>query len=1352
MAPREAFPTRALSDWRDSSRGLHTAFDHPILRLKPERIVAPAGWAGHLPFAFWLIAVHRPRVFVELGAGAGTSYCGFCQAVRHLDLRGAGFAVDTWTGHDQGGSSGGDVYEDLSRYHDGRYASFSTLVRATFNDARGTFPDGSIDLLHLDGGHDYAAARRDVESWLPKLSSRGVLLLHDIAKRRGDAGAHQLWDELAARFPSFAFTHNQGLGVLAVGSDQSPEMRWLTARGRSTADADEVRRQMVAIAAASIEIGELKDSVRLLTQELADTRQARDLALHTVEERAGRLTEQLVRQRADANNTRSNYERRLRFVEDELARLTNSTSWRLTAPIRESRRSLGRAKHSAAVQVERLLRTAYQRLPITSQHRWAIKTFGFRVSGWLMRGTASYQRWQGTVAQASRMMATLEPLLDERDVPRLLTTIEFAEVSDPVVSIVIPFYGQLAYTARCLASVARHLPKMPIEIVLVDDASPDNNADVLSAIKGVRVIRNPSNAGFIESCNRGAREARGRYLIFLNNDTEVQTEWCDELVRTLTEVPDCGIAGAKLVYPDGRLQEAGGIVWRDGSAWNYGRMDDPRKPVYCYRRDVDYVSGAAMAVPRDLFFDVGGFDACYTPAYYEDVDLAFKVRERGRRVVLQPRSIVVHYEGISSGRDLSSGVKAHQVENGRTFHARWRARLAAHHEPGQQVERARERGPAFRVLFLDHCTPEPDKDAGSGAVLHLFRILQGLGGKITFIPEDNYLYLEPYTTDLQRMGVECLYAPFVTSVKEHLQDAADGYDLILMYRYTTAVRHLRSIRKYAKRAKVVLLDVDLHFLRERREAELRQDQAVGERAERVKQQELAVIRQVDYTMVHSTVERDVLAAECATCPVAVFGWVADAVGTTVPYESRRDLLFVGGFQHPPNVDAVLYFANEILPRIRETLPDIRLHVVGSNPPAAIRELESDAVIIEGFVPDLKPLFDSVRVAIAPLRFGAGVKGKVATAMAHGVPSVATRMAAEGMDLVPGRDIVVADSPEAFAKGVCEVYSSPALWNTVSTAGLAAVQREFSSSRASSVISGVLDELGVSVPQDNVHVVRISSRAEYDVHVAASAAELDRQRAVEARLVPAGRSLFTVTGLCVNCGTYTALRVAVDEGLNAAGQRVPNWREQQICAQCGLNSRTRVALHAVQSWLDVGADDSIYLMEQTTPLFRALSARYPRLVASEYLGDRVANGQSLGGIRNEDATCLTFEDGAFSAILSFEVFEHIADYRQAFRESARCLKPGGRLVFTAPFVVARDSTLVRARLDHDGAVVHIEPPEYHGDPLSPKGGILCFQHFGWDIVEALKAAGFQSTEALLVWSRQFGYLGDNQLLFVASKAR
>jgi GT2 family glycosyltransferase len=257
----------------------------------------------------------------------------------------------------------------------------------------------------------------------------------------------------------------------------------------------------------------------------------------------------------------------------------------------------------------------------------------------------------------------------------------------PSSSIIIPTHDGLDHLRLCLASLEEALPE-PFrgEVIVVDDASGGEMQAFLkerqASLPYLKVIRSAQNRGFVASCNRGARTATGDILIFLNDDTIPQTGWLRALLRTFREHPDAGAVGGKLIYPDGRLQEAGNSVFSDGSAANIGRDDRAiEAPHYNYLREVDYCSGALLATPRALFSEIGGFDKRYAPGYYEDTDYCFEVRKHGYRVYYQPESVVVHTEGGTGGTDLTSGAKRFQVVNHEKFARKWKDALRAQPKP-----------------------------------------------------------------------------------------------------------------------------------------------------------------------------------------------------------------------------------------------------------------------------------------------------------------------------------------------------------------------------------------------------------------------------------------------------------------------------------------------------------------------------------------------------------------------------------------------------------------------------------------------------------------------------------------------
>jgi GT2 family glycosyltransferase len=626
----------------------------------------------------------------------------------------------------------------------------------------------------------------------------------------------------------------------------------------------------------------------------------------------------------------------------------------------------------------------------------------------------------------------------------------------PDVSIVIPVHGELAWTLNALDSLLRHASRFSFEIIVMDDVSPDLSGELLPYVAGIRYVRRAQNGGFIASCNEGAELAAGRYVVMLNNDTRVVEGWLDELIESFARWPAAGLVGSKLHYADGSLQEAGGIVWRDGSASNYGRGDDPNRPQYSYARQVDYISGCAIALPMELWRALGGFDAYFAPAYCEDVDLAMRVRAAGREVWLQPQSRIVHYEGKTSGTDTGTGVKAYQVTNTKKLLRRWRPALTRHRNRDEAPYFERERGQHQRLLVVDVTAPTPDQDAGSVQTYLALRCALALGYKTHFVPQDNWLFQPRYTTDLQRMGVDCAYAPYELGFEAYMRRYGALFDAVLVYRPTGLEAALPAIRAHAPQAACLFHVADLHYLRMQRTAELEDSDDLRFEAAAMRERELLLVAQADCTITHSSIEREILSEAAPGCPVALWPLMSEIAGTARGFAGRRDICFLGGYRHPPNEDAVIYFVERIFPLLRAAEPGIRFIIAGSFATEAVRALACDDVIVRGQVGDLRELFDECRVFVCPLRVGAGVKGKVASALAYGIPVVSTPIGVEGSGLVEGRDVLVADTPADFADSVLRLYRDATLWEDVSRNGLVFVEENLSLGMGVRALEAALD--------------------------------------------------------------------------------------------------------------------------------------------------------------------------------------------------------------------------------------------------------------------------------------------------------
>jgi len=715
---------------------------------------------------------------------------------------------------------------------------------------------------------------------------------------------------------------------------------------------------------------------------------------------------------------------------------------------------LARAQETASEMTHSLTWKAFRRI-----RRVIFAGLGGPQSGpvRLLQGTIRAAAWVARFRRGTSLPAAPGVTVEEAETPLL----EIPQYDEPTVSLVIPVYSGAELTLAGLRSIVENTSRVRYEVIVVDDGADAATKGLLARVRGARIMVNNTNRGYLKSVNEGAAAARGEWIVLCNNDIEVLDGWCRALLECGQSSPDIAVVTPKYLYPDRSVNEAGGIIWQDGTGMNYGRGRPASLFHYAFRREVDYGSAAALMVRGSFWRDVGGFDERYLPMYYEDTDLCFRARESGLRVVYEPRAEVVHVEGGTAGTDITAGHKRFQEINRAKFSERWQSQLARQLPAGIENARAaadRAHGP--RILIVDHRIPMWDRDSGSLRLKGMIDELVALGCRITLLADDR----QPnprYAEVLQAMGVEVWDAN--VNVRGELEAIGSDLTLTILCRPHTTSRWLDVVREFAPAARVIYDTVDLHWVRESRRGDDGNRSALthGTKSAALRELELALIRASDGTFAISQEERVIIEAEVPGSTV----WVAPNVNairvSSSALAQRSGVVFVGGFEHPPNADAVIRLVNGVMPGVWRELGDVPVTIVGGDPPPQVRALASDRVRIAGWVPDLDPLLDQSRVLVAPLTWGAGLKGKVTQALAIGLPVVTTSIGAEGLGATDGRELLIADDDTGMTERVIKVLTDDAIWRALSSSGQDAARRVCSPAVMHDVLREVLRTAGIS---------------------------------------------------------------------------------------------------------------------------------------------------------------------------------------------------------------------------------------------------------------------------------------------------
>jgi GT2 family glycosyltransferase len=614
----------------------------------------------------------------------------------------------------------------------------------------------------------------------------------------------------------------------------------------------------------------------------------------------------------------------------------------------------------------------------------------------------------------------------------------------PDISIVIPVYNNWWVTYRCLRAIQRSTNKCTFEVIVIDDGSSDYTSEALKNIRGIKVVTNMKNVGYLESTNRGASQSHvnAKYIALLNNDTEPIGSWLDELIAVFGDNSETAIVGSTLMFPDGQLQESGVQIFKDASGWNIGRGLQPSNEMFMTNRQVDYCSAASILVDKEFWERVKGFDARYKPAYYEDSDLAMRAWNLGFKVFVSYKSWVIHHEGVSHGTSLTSGTKKFQNVNKDKFAEKWNDELTNHWENQGFPRIENSRNSKGIIVLCDQQLPDMSRDSGSQRTIRIAQALTRLDYQVVLVAIDSSSR-SIQIDKLRSEGIE------VHTSLDSFYDAI-GYRGQRIKFYWTIRDDVFNFFEH----KLKEINPSVFFI-----ADLLDLKFQDRKKQVISSSHLSVVKRADLTVLVSPLESKVLKENTDKNVMDIWYDFEDQKYEYKPLE-RSGILFVGGFRHRPNVEGIYWFAKEVLPIARSLGYGEEITVVGSGLSSdQVEELTKCGLRILGYQKDISIFYQKSRVAIVPLLNGAGLKGKLAEALSFRLPTITTSIGAEGFrENVDGDfPFVVSDDASDFASEIMRLCSSADLSTRYSVLAKDYVKANLGTDAFVSKVAEILDQ-------------------------------------------------------------------------------------------------------------------------------------------------------------------------------------------------------------------------------------------------------------------------------------------------------